>query len=89
MIKEEEQGRPTGRLENWYKGNTRSTGTFRLLGEVYDDVRERFVDGAFIHTSDIVNTDQCFEEGSVIKTHFSTYLLGKEMTGRDDVLHTR
>jgi hypothetical protein len=87
MIEEEEkQGRPTGRLEKWWRSKSRG-GRDVLVGDVYDDVRDRFLDGTFIHTSQIKDTDQCFEEGSTIKTTYSTYYLGAKFTGHDEVNH--
>jgi len=68
---------PTGKLDNWYKC-TAIEGKLFLYGNVSADVRERFVDGTFIHTSFITDKDQTFEEGSIVKTTYSTYLLGKE-----------
>lgn len=44
-------------------------------GIVIGDIKGRFVDGAYIHTSSCHNPDA--QEGDVIKTRNSTYLLGK------------
>ena len=64
----------TARLENWhaYFGQT-------LAGEIYDDVRNRWEDGTFIHTSYIEDNEyNKAEEGVVIHTMNSVYLLGKK-----------
>jgi len=39
----------TGRIENWEFEQTFGGGT--ICGDIYDDVRRRFVDGLYIHTS--------------------------------------
>ncbi len=74
-----EEAVPTARLERWSGSFSDTTGTGVLYGDVYDDVRKRFADGTAIHTSLITDiSGQCFEEGSIIKTTYSTYLLGKK-----------
>ena len=64
----------TGRLENW-----RESGVYKgesiLFGNIYDDAECRFQDGTYIHTSGIQPQD--LEEGKVVTTRNSTYLLGK------------
>jgi hypothetical protein len=62
----------TGRLENWVP-------QFNILwGHVHDDVRKRFEDGTWIHTSSIFNVNlKDLKEGDVVQTLNSSYLLGK------------
>jgi len=66
----------TGRLENW-----KADPVFGCIwGDIYDDVYERWVDGTYIHTSHVPNmryTD--LEEGDIIETLNSKYLLGERM----------
>jgi hypothetical protein len=61
----------TGRLENWWFDELNHV----YWGNLYDDVRKRWADATFIHTS------MCHfpnaKEGDIIKTRNSTYLLGK------------
>ena len=70
------KARTTGRLENWQYSKTNNI----IYGEIYDDVRGRWVDGTPIHTSNIPNGRRGvdFKEGEIIYTLNSTYLLGKE-----------
>lgn len=63
--------KPTARLENW--SYDASLNVF--WGNIYDDVRERWWDGAYIHTSHCPEPDA--KEGDVVVTLNSTYLLGK------------
>jgi hypothetical protein len=76
--------KPTGRLENWFLSE-RAHGTV-LVGDVYDDIKDRFVDGTWIHTSKL-EEGYVLGEGELVKTMFSSYLLGKEMDGHDEVNH--
>lgn len=61
----------TGRLENWYRDPMFNV----FWGNLFDDVHRRWRDGQLIHTSYCVDPDA--EEGDVIKTLNSSYLLGK------------
>lgn len=62
----------TGRLENWHWDMY-----FKIIwGNIYDDINKRFVDGTWIHTSDIEGQKEC-KEGDIVKTRNSSYLLGK------------
>lgn len=64
----------TGTLENWHKDLHYPV----IWGNVYDDTRERFYDGAHIHTSAIPGIKGMdLKEGDVVKTLNSTYKLGK------------
>ena len=64
-------------LKNYSVINT-SHGNLVALGDIYDDEKGRFVDGAYIRTSSIV--EQYEEDGKkYIKTRNSTYEL------RDDI----
>lgn len=72
--------KPTGRLEEWFKSTTMDG--YILYGRVYDDQRNRFNDGDFIHTSLV--TDDTFSEGSVVNTLYSTYLLGTQRIRESD-----
>lgn len=75
----------TGRLENWTYDYFHNV----VWGNIYDDVRGRFVDGQRIHTSDIPSTRlnggdaSQFVEGSIILTLNSRYLLGKPLTNAE------
>lgn len=69
----------TGRLEGWYTvlyfGDL-----YQIQGNIYDDVKQRFHDGAFIHTScinQLVTPIESLKEGMVVHTTYSKYLLGK------------
>ena len=67
----------TGRLENWmvdplFKDHPETI----LWGHVFDDVRKRFVDGEWIHTSGTANRD--FKEGDIVQTRNSVYILGRK-----------
>ncbi len=67
----------TGRLENWFY----VPGTHRIIGEVYGDAKNRFEDGAIIHTSTLMlkRVDvPDLKEDDVIRTRNSSYLLGKK-----------
>jgi hypothetical protein len=67
----------TGRLENWSLHHCLSI----LWGHLYDDVRCRWRHGEHIHTSHIEGLrDMDLQEGMVITTRNSTYLLGKPLT---------
>lgn len=73
----------TATLKNWMameKGY--------LFGDVYDDTKDRYVDGATIRTSKVVGGDPILEEGAVVITRNSTYLLGSPL-GTDDVIDQR
>ena len=66
----------TGRLENWVLD-----ASFNMMwGEIYDDVHNRWWNGAHIHTSTLkhpIKTEH--KEGDIIQTRNSTYLLGKAL----------
>jgi len=65
----------TGRIENWEFEQTIGGGM--VWGNIYDDVRGRFVDGLYIHTSTVVSPVTDIVEGNIIITKNSRYLLGK------------
>lgn len=64
----------TGRLEGWYWDSYHGI----IWGYLYDDIRERWWDGARIHTS-LITSHKLGEakEGDIVTTLNSTYLLGK------------
>lgn len=62
----------TGRLEKWSYDPT----NHMFWGRVYGDSKGRFADGTYIHTSMCHKPDA--KEGDIIKTHYSTYLLGEK-----------
>jgi hypothetical protein len=67
----------TGRLEGWYTDRSYSV----LWGHIYDDIHERWPNGESIHTSHIEGVrDMDLQEGMVVQTKNSTYLLGKPLT---------
>ncbi len=64
----------TGTLENWSKDLYYPV----IWGLIYNDIRERFPDGAHIHTSAIPGIKGMdLKEGDIVKTLNSTYKLGK------------
>lgn len=64
----------TGRLEGWTYDPI-----FNIIwGFVYDDIRKRFRDETWIHTSNIVSKSKKFRKGQKVKTLNSIYLLGKK-----------
>lgn len=63
----------TGRLESWYYDHALRV----YYGHIYDDVKKRWWDGAFIHTSHCPYPNK--KEGDIIETRNSTYLLGKPL----------
>ena len=70
-----EKVKVTGVLENWAVDQSTSK-EFVIWGHIYGDTNGRFKDGTMVHTSGIKNR-KC-EEGDVVKTRNSTYLLGKK-----------
>lgn len=62
----------TGRLEKWWYDDLNHV----FWGFCHEDIRGRFRDGAYIHTSLCHNPDA--KSGDVIKTRNSTYLLGEK-----------
>lgn len=56
-----------GTIQNWYVMGK------LVVGNLFNDPTERFPDGAFIHTSDIVKID---EENALLETNNSIYSLG-------------
>jgi len=67
----------TGRLENWHVSMPIVTGEVMIWGDVYEDIRNRFNDGTYIHTSGCESKK--YVEGDVVTTRNSTYLLGKKL----------
>lgn len=63
-----------GTLDNW-NVHRFSDGSVLVYGYIKGDKKGRFEDGDYIHTSYCLD-DCVFEEGSIIKTRNSTYLLG-------------
>lgn len=70
----------TGRLELWKLG-TRTVGYPKAVpcvrGFLYDDARERWIDGEWITTSKLKSKTTDCVEGAIIETKNSRYLLGK------------
>lgn len=64
----------TARLENWAPSIYRRGA---LCGDIHDDMRKRWVDGTPITTSVLPDGLDSLQEGMVVKTTYSTYLLGK------------
>jgi len=63
----------TGRLEGWVV----QYGV--VWGHVYEDIRGRFSDGMWIHTSALLSPrEKDLREGVVAITRNSSYLLGKK-----------
>ena len=63
---------PTGRLENWRFDANNGV----LWGNLFNDTRQRWEEGAYIHTSYV--KAQVFNEGDVVQTLNSSYLLGQQ-----------
>lgn len=60
-------------LEDW--NPLRPGDSTVIIGKIKGDEKGRYEDGEFIRTSAVI--DGSFEEGNIIKTRNSTYLLGK------------
>lgn len=69
---------PTARLESWIYDSQRKI----FWGYIYDDVRKRFRDGTYIHTSFCPSPQA--RGGDTISTLNSTYLLGKPFGEKND-----
>lgn len=64
-----------GRLENWVY----YPGSHMICGNIYNDVKNRFDDGVYIHTSELRISKKAALElkaGDVVITRNSKYLLG-------------
>lgn len=72
----------TGRLENWeYDSQYRM-----LLGHIFGDTKNRFPDGRRIFTSEVIISPKNLpEQGRIIETKNSFYLLGKPFKRKYDV----
>jgi len=67
----------TGRLENWVADDY---GRDILWGFIYKDEDKRFRDGEWIRTSSIPDFNELtFNEGDIVHTLNSHYLLGKSL----------
>lgn len=65
----------TGRLESWWYDELNHV----LWGNLYEDTKGRWWDGAQIHTSVLsMPRNPDLSEGMIIKTRNSTYLLGEK-----------
>ena len=73
----DENGVITGTLEDWWVDQC-TKKEFIIYGNLFGDHKGRFQDGTNIHTSGIKNR-KC-EEGDVVSTRNSRYLLGKKYT---------
>lgn len=69
----------TARLDNWFRRQV-TKEEFIIWGIVTAGRDNRFMDGEFIHTSGIRN--RSVEEGDIVNTRNSTYLLGKQIEVR-------
>lgn len=74
----------TARLENW----TLDRDHYILWGNINEDIKDRWCDGTYIHTSGIMNCVSSTEneilpddlhEGCLVYTYNSIYLLGKKL----------
>jgi hypothetical protein len=73
--------KPTGRLENWDPDPIFSI----IWGDIYDDVHKRWEDGTRIHTSKVPNMRYTsLEEGDIVETLNSIYLLGERKAHESD-----
>ncbi len=63
----------TARVENWVVEGG------RVHGVVYDDRKQRFEDGTYIHTSPLLLIGRP-TEGAIMETENSRYLLGRRAT---------
>jgi len=63
-----------GRLEQWY--TEEAHGGHVIWGYLHNDPNRRFMEGAFVYTSLVF--DQIIEEGVVVQTTNSRYLMGKQ-----------
>lgn len=65
----------TARLENWAFDKKQNV----IVGEVYDDINNRFEDGSKIMTSNLMSMSvqvSTPKKGAIMKTLNSEYLLG-------------
>jgi hypothetical protein len=68
----------TAKLDNWRVEELTTLPYFVIWGNVYEDERERFRDGLYMHTSGIPITElSCLRKGYVVTTRNSTYELGE------------
>ena len=65
----------TGRLENWVLAPWGEDSV--VWGNLYDDSKERFSDGTFIHTSS-VESIVLIENVKYVQTRYSRYALGEQ-----------
>jgi len=64
----------TGTLQEWY---LQTIGNAIIVwGFIYGDVKQRWCDGTYIHTSAVINTED-IKEGGIIRTLNSVYKLGE------------
>lgn len=65
--------RATARLENWYKDPV-----FNIIwGDIYGDIKNRFVDGTKVHTSDLKTLGPYFKSKVIQTKSNSFYILGE------------
>lgn len=70
----------TARLENWYIRHG-DIDNYVIIGNVYDDAKNRFHNGIQIRTSFISYEDypvDSLDKGAVVETLNSNYLLGEK-----------
>jgi hypothetical protein len=65
----------TGTLKNWVKSGTDEV--YIYWGNLYNDIKNRWADGQYIHTSMVVDEED-HPDFILVHTLNSTYLLRKE-----------
>ena len=74
----------TGRIEDWELVTAKYTKSQFIMGYIYEDALKRAEDGSEIITSKLKPMSMQTslpQEGAVIHTHNSAYLLGKPKQG--------
>ena len=66
-----------GRIENW-KHTEFWNGAMVVIGNVYNDPNERWVEGYYIHTSEVIKIDY---DNMEVETLNSVYSLGTQLEG--------
>ena len=73
----------TGKLDNW-TATMPHNGEMLFWGDIDGDRHGRWLNGTRIHTSGVPEGD--YNEGDIITTRNSTYLLGKELVVPDNMV---
>lgn len=66
----------TAKLNNWEMVPTYLDSKFIIWGDIEGDAKGRFLDGTRIHTSWLKDPRKDFKEGDIVRTEYSSYLLG-------------